>query len=149
MRCSIISQRRIRCFPLWFLLVVSQNRGTQYRPQNITIVIIGTPKLVPPILGNPHLLGLSLECSLLMTLGVRISPAFLTEEFALRTPRISRSWRTAASPSVAALAKFGLFFTYQIPCPSTCDKRNPAQPKEPNSTGFRESQFTWRVRGTW
>ena len=36
-------------------LVVSQNRGPQYRPQNIIILIIGTPKKVPIILVNFHL----------------------------------------------------------------------------------------------
>ena len=30
-------------------------RGPQYRPQNIIVLIIGTPKRVPLILGNPHL----------------------------------------------------------------------------------------------
>ena len=35
--------------------VVSQNRGPQYRPQNTIVLIIGTPKMVPLILGNPHL----------------------------------------------------------------------------------------------
>ena len=34
-------------------MVVSMNRGLQYRPQNAIILIIGTPKKVPPlILGN-------------------------------------------------------------------------------------------------
>ena len=37
-------------------LVVSQNRGTQiYRPQYTMVLIMGTPKMVPLILGNPHL----------------------------------------------------------------------------------------------
>ena len=36
-------------------LVVSGNKGTQYRPQNTIVLIIGTPKKVPIILGNPHL----------------------------------------------------------------------------------------------
>ena len=34
--------------------VLSQNKGTQYRPQNTTILITGIPKKVPLILGNPH-----------------------------------------------------------------------------------------------
>ena len=39
-------------------MVVSQNRGTPFffRPQN-TIVLIGTPKMVPLILGNPQIEG--------------------------------------------------------------------------------------------
>ena len=32
-------------------MVVSQNKG----PQNTIVPIIGTPKKVPPILGNPHI----------------------------------------------------------------------------------------------
>ena len=31
-------------------------RGTQYRPQNTIILIMGGPKVVPLILGKPHLL---------------------------------------------------------------------------------------------
>ena len=38
-------------------MVVSQNKGTQYRPQNIIVPIMGTPKMVPLILGNPHIGG--------------------------------------------------------------------------------------------
>ena len=34
-------------------MVVSLNRGPQYRPQNATVLIIGTPNKVPLILGNP------------------------------------------------------------------------------------------------
>ena len=34
-------------------MVVSQNRGPQYRPPNTTILIMGTPKMVSLILGNP------------------------------------------------------------------------------------------------
>ena len=30
-------------------------RGPQYRPQYIIVLIIGTPKKVPLILGNPHI----------------------------------------------------------------------------------------------
>ena len=30
-------------------------RGPQYRPQNTIVLIIGTPKKVPLILGNPHI----------------------------------------------------------------------------------------------
>ena len=33
-------------------MVVSQNGGHQYRPQNIIVLIIGTLKMVPLILGN-------------------------------------------------------------------------------------------------
>ena len=37
-------------------LVLSLNRGgPQYRPQNTTVLIMGTPKMVPLILVNPHL----------------------------------------------------------------------------------------------
>ena len=36
-------------------MVISQNRGPQYRPQNTMILIIGTPKMVPLILGNPQI----------------------------------------------------------------------------------------------
>ena len=36
-------------------MVVSQNKGAQYRPQNIIVLIMGTPKMVPLILGNPHI----------------------------------------------------------------------------------------------
>ena len=39
-------------------LVVSQNRGPQYSPQNTIVLIMGTPKMVPLILGNPQFLGL-------------------------------------------------------------------------------------------
>ena len=35
-------------------VVVSQNRGAQYRPPNTIILNIGTPKMVPLILGNSH-----------------------------------------------------------------------------------------------
>ena len=47
-------------------MVVSLNRGPQYRPQNTIILIIGTPKKVPLILGNRHI-GIILPCSLLRT----------------------------------------------------------------------------------
>ena len=36
-------------------MVVSQNKGSQYRPQDTITLIIGTPKKVPLILGNPHI----------------------------------------------------------------------------------------------
>ena len=36
-------------------MVVSQNRGTQYRPQNTIIHIMKTPKTIPLILGNPNI----------------------------------------------------------------------------------------------
>ena len=35
-------------------MVVSLNRGPQNRLQNINILIMGTPKKVTLILGNPH-----------------------------------------------------------------------------------------------
>ena len=35
-------------------LVVSLNKGTPI-PQNTIVLIIGTPKMVPLIMGNPHL----------------------------------------------------------------------------------------------
>ena len=39
-------------------MVVSQNRGTQkQRPQNTIVLIIGTPKKVPLLLGNPYILS--------------------------------------------------------------------------------------------
>ena len=36
-------------------MVVSNNMGTQYRPPNIIVLTIGTPKKVPLILGNSHM----------------------------------------------------------------------------------------------
>ena len=36
-------------------MVLSENRGTQYRPQNTKVLIIGTPKMVPLIWGNSHI----------------------------------------------------------------------------------------------
>ena len=36
-------------------MVVFLNRGPQFRPQNIIVLIKGTPKMVPQILGNPHI----------------------------------------------------------------------------------------------
>ena len=36
-------------------LVVAQNGEPQYRPQNVIIRIMGTPKKVPLILRNPHI----------------------------------------------------------------------------------------------
>ena len=36
-------------------MVVFQTRGPQYRPQNITLLMIGTLKMVPLISGNPQL----------------------------------------------------------------------------------------------
>ena len=35
-------------------MVVSQIGGPQYRPPNTVVFIMGTPKEVPPFLGNPH-----------------------------------------------------------------------------------------------
>ena len=34
-------------------VVVSQNKGPSYKPQNTLVLVIGTPKMVPLILGNP------------------------------------------------------------------------------------------------
>ena len=52
-QCSaaILLNRRF----LGLQMVVCQNRGTQFRPPNIIILIIGTPKMVPLILGNPQI----------------------------------------------------------------------------------------------
>ena len=36
-------------------MVVSQNKGPQYKPQNTIVLLIGTPKMVPLILGNSHI----------------------------------------------------------------------------------------------
>ena len=36
-------------------MVFSQNRGTQHGPPNTIILIMGSPKKVPLILGNPHI----------------------------------------------------------------------------------------------
>ena len=36
-------------------MVVFLNRGPQYEPQNTIVLIMGTPKKVPLILGNPHI----------------------------------------------------------------------------------------------
>ena len=36
-------------------MVVPIIRGPQYRPKNSIVLITGTPKMVPRILGNPHL----------------------------------------------------------------------------------------------
>ena len=36
-------------------MVVSQNSGPQYRPQYTIVLLMGTPKLVPLIWGNPHM----------------------------------------------------------------------------------------------
>ena len=37
-------------------MVVSQNRGTQYRVKYSRILIMGIPKMGPLLLGNPHIL---------------------------------------------------------------------------------------------
>ena len=37
-------------------------RGPKYRPPNTIVLIIGTPKMVPPILGNPHMEFLKTRC---------------------------------------------------------------------------------------
>ena len=38
-----------------YYMVDSQNRGPQCRPQYTIILIIGTPKMIPIILGNPQI----------------------------------------------------------------------------------------------
>ena len=35
-------------------MVVSQNKGTQYGPQNTIVLILGTPKRVPAEVQVPH-----------------------------------------------------------------------------------------------
>ena len=50
-------------------------RGTQYRPQNAIVLILGTPKMVPPILGNPHMHGQNCATKV----GVLGDPAVLSE----------------------------------------------------------------------
>ena len=50
-------QRTVLDFELMlYYMVVSQIGGPQYRPQNTIILIMGTPKMVPLILGNPHMI---------------------------------------------------------------------------------------------
>ena len=44
-------------------MVVSLNRGPQYRPQYSIIPIIGTPKKVPQISGNPQMFRQSGRCT--------------------------------------------------------------------------------------
>ena len=39
-------------------MVVSIKSGTQYRAPNTIILLMGTPKRVPLILGNPHIKAL-------------------------------------------------------------------------------------------
>ena len=36
-------------------MVVPKKRGSQYRPQNTIVLMMGIPKTVPLILGNPHM----------------------------------------------------------------------------------------------
>ena len=36
-------------------MVISKNRGNQYRPQQILVLMLGTPRKLPLILGNPHI----------------------------------------------------------------------------------------------
>ena len=38
-----------------FYMVVSQNRGTQYRPQYTIVLIMGIPNMAPLIMGNPDI----------------------------------------------------------------------------------------------
>ena len=38
-----------------FNIVISQIGVPQYRPQNTTVLILGTPKMVPLIWGNSHM----------------------------------------------------------------------------------------------
>ena len=40
-------------------MVLSLDRGTQCRPLNTVVLIIGPPKMVPLVLGNPHITRLS------------------------------------------------------------------------------------------
>ena len=63
--CGVLSQEcgkggresfKILLYPLEYM-VVSQNKGPQYRPQYIIILTMGTPKKVPLILGNSPLGG--------------------------------------------------------------------------------------------
>ena len=49
---------RLKSLCLNWNMVISQNKGPQYRLQNTRILIIGTPKRVPLILGNPHIFQL-------------------------------------------------------------------------------------------
>ena len=44
-------------------MVVSLNRGSQNKPPNTIILIIGTPKRVPLLLGNPHMIMVSVDAS--------------------------------------------------------------------------------------
>ena len=39
--------------PIWYFPKI---RGPQYIPQHTIILVIGTPKKVPLILGNPHII---------------------------------------------------------------------------------------------
>ena len=43
---------RHKLFSIWSF---PKKRKPQYRPQNTIVLIIGTPKMVPIILGNPHM----------------------------------------------------------------------------------------------
>ena len=43
-------------------MVVSQIRRPQYRPQNTIVLIMGSSKKVPIILGNPHICMSTYEC---------------------------------------------------------------------------------------
>ena len=59
-------------------LDVSQNKGPQYRPQYSILLILGTPKMVPLILGNPHL-KLHREKSLKPVPSMQVAPKELRE----------------------------------------------------------------------
>ena len=44
-------------------VAISHKRGTPNTPPNTTILIIGTPKKVPPIFGSPQVQETNLKCS--------------------------------------------------------------------------------------
>ena len=59
-------------------VVVSHIRGPQYKPQYLTILIIGTPKKVPLTVGTPHILSIGYEPTL-TPLGLYRSIGFLSQ----------------------------------------------------------------------
>ena len=55
-RCKLQLRKASKLLLAWKVyMVLSQNRGPQYRPIYIIVLHIGTPKRVPLILGNPHI----------------------------------------------------------------------------------------------